>query len=124
MDTGTVQETDKKDYYVAELLAKSVIESALNSYQKDYPSQIIFKGEIDIMYPPDFQELMAFIGNTNEMCISILEKLSNCLKPRITFYKNLKDIIPALIDAGEMEFGTKDLTQLLRSELFSKKFCP
>ena len=107
MDTGTIQESGKKDYYVAELFAKSIIESALNSFQKDFPNQTIFKSEIDIMYPPNYRELMTFIGEANEHCISFLEKLSNILKPSVTFYKDLKDSIPALLEAGEMEFGTR-----------------
>ena len=108
MDTETIRETEKRDYYVAELFAKSIIESTLNSFQKDFSNQTIFKSEIDIMYPPNFREFMTFIGDINEDCISFLEKLSNFLKTSVTFYKNFKDSIPAILEAGEMEFGTKE----------------
>ena len=108
MDISKDNDLQKCHLWIAELFAKSLIESAINSYQVDNNNQKIFSGEIDIMYPPNIKELMTVIGETNEKSIQFLELLSDVIKPHIHFYTDMKDILPALIEGGEMNFGTKE----------------
>lgn len=107
MDVSKDHDLKTQHYWIAESFAKSVIESAINSYQVDHKNQDLFQNEIDIVYPPNFRTFMTVIGDTNEESIRFLELLSNQIQPKIHFYEDIRDMLPALLEGGEMEFGTK-----------------
>lgn len=58
------QRRGRVDYFV-----RSLIESAINSYQEDNPGQQFFHGEIDMWYPDNCREFMSFITDCNDSCI-------------------------------------------------------
>ena len=98
---------EKSHAFIADMFAKSVIECAINSFQKDNPSNKVFHGEFDMAYTPNYKEFASFIEYTNEKAILFLNLLIELRMSSIHFYDNLYDALPALKDAGQMEFGTK-----------------
>ena len=89
-----------------ELLSKSMIESAINSYIVDVPNQTIFTSEIDLFYPPNYIELSTFVIDIINTSISFLEIFSKVLQKDIEFYGN-NDLYEAYKEAGLMDFGIK-----------------
>ena len=91
-----------------DMYTKALIESGINSFRKDKPSQLFFSDEIDIIYPPNRKQFMDFIGFTNETCIQLLSDIADHLEPNITFYDGLTDALEAIKEAAEMDFGVKN----------------
>lgn len=90
-----------------ELYVKALIESAINSFRIDNPSQSFFNNEIDIFYPPSYKEFMNFIGYTNDNTIQILSDIAKHLQPQINFYDGLEGALNAIYEASQMNFGSK-----------------
>lgn len=86
---------------------KALIESAINSYRIDNPTQSFFCSEIDILYPPNYKEFMNFIGYTNENIIHLLSDIADYLRPQIKFHDGLKGAFDAIKEAANMDFGSK-----------------
>lgn len=89
-----------------ELLSKSMIESAINSYIVDVPNQTIFASEIDLFYPPNYTELSTFVIDVVDTSLSFLEIFSTILEKDINFYDK-DNIYDAYKEAGLMDFGVK-----------------
>lgn len=107
IDYRESNDKERSHAFIADMFAKSVIECAINSFQKDNPSNKVFHGELDMAYPPNYKEFESFIEYTNEKAIRFLELLIELRKSNIHFYDNLYDALPAIKEAGEIEFGTK-----------------
>lgn len=86
---------------------KALIESAINSYRIDNPTQSFFCSEIDILYPPNYKEFMDFIGYVNEKNIQLLSNIADHLRPQIKFHDGLKGAFDAIKEAADMDFGSK-----------------
>mgnify|MGYP003313595569 CR=1 FL=1 len=78
---------------------KALIESAINSYRIDNPTQSFFCSEIDILYPPNHKEFMDFIGYVNEKNIQLLSNIADHLRPQIKFHDGLKGAFDAIKEA-------------------------
>lgn len=96
----------KDEMFRIELLSKSMIESAINSYIVDVPTQTIFKSEIDLFYPQNYMELTTFIKDIISLSISFTDKFSKVLETDIEFYDD-KSLFKAYKEAGLMDFGIK-----------------
>ena len=95
-----------EEIWRVELLCKSLIESAINSYIADVPNQTIFKSEVDFFYTPSYKGFSAFVTEVIIESISFIEMFSKVLGAEIKFYddNNLQD---AYKEAGFMGFGIK-----------------
>lgn len=95
-----------EEIWRVELLCKSLIESAINSYIADVPNQTIFKSEVDFFYTPSYKGFSAFVTEVIIESISFIEMFSKVLGADIKFYddNNLQD---AYKEAGFMGFGIK-----------------
>lgn len=96
-----------EDMFRIELLSKSMIESAINSYIVDVPTQTIFKSEIDLFYTPNYAELTLFVLDIMHSSASFLDKFTEILKDDIELYDD-KDLKDAYLEAGLMDFGIKN----------------
>ena len=97
----------KDEMFRIELLSKSMIESAINSYIVDVPTQTIFKSEIDLFYVPNYAELTLFVSEIMHLSASFIDKFAEILKDDIEFYDD-KDLKEAYKEAGLMDFGIKN----------------
>lgn len=100
------KEEELDDIWRVELLSKSMIESAINSYIVDVPNQTIFTSEIDLFYPPNYTELSNFVMDIINTSLSFLEMFSKILEKDINFYDK-DNIYEAYKEAGLMDFGIK-----------------
>ncbi len=90
------------------MFTKALIESAINSFRIDNPTQSFFSSEIDILYPPNNVQLMNFIEVANENCIQLLSDIADHLRPNINFYNGVDGAMDAIKEAAKMDFGTKE----------------
>jgi hypothetical protein len=95
-----------EEIWRVELLCKSLIESAINSYIADVPNQTIFKSEVDFFYKPSYTGFSSFVIDVIIASISFTEMFAKVLAKDINFYDeiNLKE---AYKEAGLMNFGIK-----------------
>jgi hypothetical protein len=93
--------------YRVDFFVKALIESAINSFIIDNPTQSFFASEIDIFYPHNYKEFMDFIGYANESTIRLLSDIADYLRPQIKFHDGLKGAFDAIKEAADMDFGSK-----------------
>lgn len=88
------------------LLYRSVLESAINSYIDANDKHIIFKEEIDILYPDTCKLFYTYHIQLIKDSLEYLRKLKTTMNSKIIYFHGL----PANIikNAGETEFKTKN----------------
>ena len=89
-----------------ELFAKSLVESAVNSFIVDVPKQSIFKSEIDFFYTPSYIKLRIIIVEIINTAIEFIDNFSSKLEKDIVYYDD-NELINAYEIAKIMDFGTK-----------------
>lgn len=88
------------------LLYRSVLESAINSYIDANDKHIIFKKEIDILYPDTCKLFYTYHIQLIKDSLEYLRKLKTTMNSKIIYFHGL----PANIikNAGETDFKTQN----------------
>ena len=101
---------------------RSVIEASINSFLDEEGVQKVFKTEIDLMYPPDFQSFYDYLWKVVTESIDWLSASLTILSSEIK-YHNTGEMREISAIAGQTEFNLKKESELHYNEAeFEKAF--
>jgi len=85
---------------------RAIVEASINSFLDEEDVQKVFKAEIDLMYPPDFDLFNEYIWKVVTEALDWLTLSLSLLSPAIKYYdqEELKEVS---IIAGQTEFNLK-----------------
>ncbi|TFD99104.1 hypothetical protein E2605_03215 [Dysgonomonas capnocytophagoides] len=86
---------------------KSLIECSINSYVDISGKHKVFKGEIDLFYPPNQKELFDYLEKVNSQALNFIECILDEIKPQIKFVKN-DEFLKLALEAGKVDFDIKN----------------
>lgn len=86
------------------LIYKTLLESAINTRVAENIK--VFKGEIDVCYPPDWEMFIAFMDETYSTSVRYLDLLIMTIKPKLSLVKHEESLLKA-IWAGATDFNLK-----------------
>lgn len=98
----------KDDYdYQLNVFYIGLLESAINSYINKDGSHRVFKGEIDINYPPNQKELFGYLEKVNTLALELIDDIIQIIKSEIKFILSKHELFQLAFEAGQTNFEIK-----------------
>lgn len=98
----------KDDYnYQLNVFYMGLLESAINSYINTDGSHKVFKGEIDVNYPPNQKELFDYLEKVNTLALELIDDIVQVIKPDIRFITSQHELFQLAFEAGNTDFEIK-----------------
>lgn len=86
------------------LAYKTLLESAINSYLDEKGDQKYFHTEIDLFYPPNWEEFIRFMSESQIDSMAFLDDLLNEIKPDLRVIDSREDMFLQAAIAGQTDF--------------------
>lgn len=88
------------------LAYKYLIETAINSYVANENASKVVGGEIDLFYPPNYEEFMGAMANACKNAIDYLGKIKDIISSKLQLFTD-EELVRMAIIAGGVDFRLK-----------------
>lgn len=86
------------------IVYKTLLESAINSYIDDKGDQKYFHTEIDLFYPPNWDEFIKFMSESQIDSMDFLDEIISEIKQNLHIIDNREDLFLQAAIAGQTDF--------------------
>ena len=81
-----------------------LLEASLNSFMDNSRKQKYFYHEMDVCYPPDWNEFTTFLSDTYSLSLAYLSKIKGIILPKLELAQTQEDILLKAIWASDTDF--------------------